>query len=197
MKGCLGMAIVFNLDSRACECCKLREQCANIVKDSLVSIHEQTDVTDYLQSMSRMGFDIEIKVSSNILPRAHKDRLKIKKKQIAPLKAELLSEMTKGAQKLGVAMLKIEDDIEQAIQEKRNPFIGAKPSYLAPVFELILQNNFSKDSLIDCLCSHNINWSKDTVRSHLYTIINTMVGIGIVERSGSRLKVRGQGNANI
>lgn len=196
MKGCLGMAVVFSVDSPVCDECEYRRQCADMVNQSLLTIHEQTDVTDYLQAMTRLGYDNNIEPSPNVLPRAHKERLKVKKKQITSLKLELIADMTKGAKRLATSMLKAESEVESAIQERRNPYVGVKPSYIAPAFELVLTNNLNKDSLIRCLCSHNSNWSKDTIRSHYHTIINAFVGLGIVERSGTKFKTRGMANAN-
>lgn len=179
--GCYGMAIAFNTESKTCIECPDNRSCALRSRDSLLEIHQQTDVSDYLEALKRSGLDIEITDSPNLFPRQHSGKVKAKRGKIPTVKLDLLTDMTKGGRLVAERMLKAEPDIESAIQKGINPFYGVKPSYIAAVFNLALQRPFTKQDVKATLLEVNPAWSEGSIRSHYNSITNALVGLNVIK----------------
>ncbi len=184
MKGCYGMAIVFNTQAQACVSCPQNKECAKIVKASLVCIHQQTNVTDFIESLQRSGMSIEITPSANDLPRQHKGKIKVKKGKVTSVSLEMISSLPKGAKSIASKMLSIEADLNQAVKDNVNPFKGVKPSYLSSVFDLVIEGSFSKENIVTRLQQLNPNWTIPTTRSYYHSITRALIGLGLVEKNG-------------
>ena len=179
--GCYGMAIAFNTESKTCIECHNNRSCASRSCDSLLEIHQQTDVSDYLEALKRSGVDVEIPQSSNEFPRQHAGRVKAKRGKIPTVKLDLLTDMTKSGRLIAERMLKFAPDIESAIQKGINPFYGIKPSYIAEVLSLALERPFTKQDIKATLIKVNPAWTEGSIRSHYNSITNALVGLNIIE----------------
>ncbi|MET2951254.1 hypothetical protein ABXV18_24540 [Vibrio owensii] len=194
--GCFGIAVCFDSQSEACGKCSHNNGCAIECRSTLLNIHSDTDVSDFLNDLKRAGLEVDIPVSNNNFERTYTKRKKHPKRKTPLVQLSMFAHLPKGAFTVVKQVLTRAPDIHAVVADRRNPFCGYKPAYLEPAFDVVIKGMFTEQDMKQSLSKTFPQWGEDTIRSHYASIKRAFIELGIIEQKGNAFISKGQDEQN-
>ncbi|MEO9497650.1 MAG: hypothetical protein ABJG42_24465 [Vibrio splendidus] len=188
---CWGISIAYDSSAKFCNQCAYENGCASECGRALQIIHQQTDVSDFLEQIKQCGIEIEIDQSPNVAPRQHKAR-KPKRKRTKTISTHCLISMygiPKKSKEIVTQIARMGIDLKHEIRNNRNPFCGERPVFLEGVCAALLMGKFTREDMINHIQKMRPNWQKDTVRSHYNAAIQALIALEIIEECHDQFEV--------
>ncbi len=171
-KGCFGHISTHNPDSKICQSCNEKTDCAS-------------SVSDRVQRLRKLGVSVEMSKSLPVVP----ERL-VKPKPQPPVVVLHLSAITE--RKLGIMTIKAREtyvgvekrkvDLKAGMMGLFNPLDG-RPKFLSFAFDRVMEGGYKKRDLAEGFCEE-FDWTRGTANSHVSICTSIFAAVGIVKVDG-------------